>query len=176
MKNLRFRPFYGGMPGGRMAHGKQRHIGALVGMGQNVPTFATQHDDGILRSIEMILSDDALHVEPAVDAALLVRFHNVQLLVARLEVGQLIEEVFGASGITFAVRAGIAASDETKVPMRLIGTELVVGDVGVREPFVVLEAHILGGLLPTFGQDGLLEMRLEAEASLGLVGLSGHPI
>mmetsp|Transcript_39918 Transcript_39918/g.120187 ORF Transcript_39918/g.120187 Transcript_39918/m.120187 type:complete len:236 (+) Transcript_39918:1777-2484(+) len=169
------RPIDGRMSRGRMSLGKQCEIFAFVRMTEDVATFAPEEGDGIPRAVEMVLGDDPLHPETAVYALLTIRFDDVEVLVLRLEVGYLVEEIFGR--IPVAV-PHLAASDEAVVPVRIVRTELIVGGVGVLEPFGVFHAYELGGWSPSLRllDPGRLPLTSSSSSPLLLILLRIHPV
>jgi hypothetical protein len=66
-----------------------------------------------------------------------------------LEKGQFVKDIFGTAGIAFALRASFATSNQSKIPMGLVGSQRrVLGDIGMGEPVTRSHAHHLGGLTP----------------------------
>lgn len=112
-----------------------------------------------------------LHPESTMDSLLLLRLYKVEwslLTHPRLEVCQFVKEPFATPFVAVAVAHG-SASDQAEVPVtkrgwvntlrfwksfrnqnsRVVRTKLVIGHIGVLEPFSVKHAYVLSGRFPT---------------------------
>mmetsp|Transcript_16282 Transcript_16282/g.45159 ORF Transcript_16282/g.45159 Transcript_16282/m.45159 type:complete len:298 (+) Transcript_16282:870-1763(+) len=123
---IRTTPIDLGMARGWMALGVEMEPITLVGVVENVPPCAAEHDDAVAASVKVILRNDALHSEAAVDATLFGWRLEIQIARPRLEEWELIEKVLRRPSVAFSVRAGLAATDQAKVPVRLVGPQDVV--------------------------------------------------